>query len=185
MGRLKELSPNNMDAAQLEVFQSITAGPRGSLQGPFTALVHSPELARHVEQLGVYARYECRVPERQRELVICMVGAHWQADFEWYAHAPLALKAGIPVAALDQIGRGDAPVWDDPLDQVAAAFAAEVLQSRRVSDGTYGQVVAALGEAATVDLTGLIGYYTLLAMTLNTFDVPVPEGAEIPWVGGT
>lgn len=185
MNRLPNLSPETMSAAQFEVFKSINSGPRGRSQGPFTALLYSPELTRQVERLGVYIRYNCRVPSRQRELAICLVGADWHADFEWHVHEPLALKAGIPAVALDQISRGQAPVLKDPLDRVTSSFVRELLQTRRVSDATYGLAVEAFGEAGVVDLTGLVGYYTLLAMTLNTFEVPVPEGADIPWAKDT
>lgn len=185
MNRLPNLSPETMSAAQLEVFKSINSGPRGKSRGPFTALLHSPELTRQVEQLGVYIRYNCRIPIRQRELAICLVGADWHADYEWHVHAPLAMNAGIPAEALDQIASGEVPVLKDLLDQVTSGFVLELLQTRRVSDATYRLAVEAFGEAGVVDLTGLVGYYTLLAMTLNTFEVSVPEDADIPWVKDT
>lgn len=181
MSRLPKLSPDEMTPAQAEVHASITSGPRGVVQGPFTALIHSPELTDPVQQLGAYLRYNSRIPERQRELVICTVGATWQADFEWYAHAPLAIKAGIPATAMDQIAKGETPDLSDPRDQLAFRFATELITTKRISETTYADAITAFGAAGVVDLTGLIGYYTLLAMTLNTFEVDVPEGSDIPW----
>ena len=102
-----------------------------------------------------------------------------------HVHAPLAMNAGIPAEALDQIASGEVPVLKDLLDQVTSGFVLELLQTRRVSDATYRLAVEAFGEAGVVDLTGLVGYYTLLAMTLNTFEVSVPEDADIPWVKDT
>jgi 4-carboxymuconolactone decarboxylase len=174
-----------MTPAQSKVHASITSGPRakslGPLGGPFGPLLHSPDMTRHIEQLGVYIRYNSAVPMRQRELAICMIGATWQADFEWYAHAPIAEAQGIPATALAQIAAGQAPDLSDPQDIAAANFVAELMQTRRVSDATYTAALQAFSEVGVVDLTALVGYYTLLAMTLNTFEVPVPEGADIPW----
>lgn len=181
MTRVPLLARDQLSPAQAEVYNSIAAGARGGVRGPFTVLLHSPELARRVEQLGVYCRFQCRVPNRQRELAICTVAAHWRADYEWYAHAGLALKQGIPEAALAAIAEGKAPELSDPDDQAVHAFARELLRTGRVSDATYAAVVARFGEPGAVDLSGLLGYYTLLAMTLNAFEVDVPEDAEIPW----
>ena len=184
MNRLNQLSPEQMTPAQLEVYQSISAGPRGEVRGPFLPLIHSADMTKHIEKLGAYIRYESRVPERQRELAICMVGAAWQADFEWYTHAPLARKQGISDAALAQIAKGETPVLEDPLDQITFQLVNEVQKTRRVSDDTYGRAVELLDEQGVVDLVGLVGYYTLLAMTLNTFEVDVPADSDIPWKSG-
>ena len=181
MGRLPDLSPDDMTPAQAEVYQSITSGVRGSASGPFSALLYSPELTSRVEQLGVYIRYECAVPLRQRELAICIVGAHWKADYEWHVNAPLAVKAGNAENTLDIISRGGTPEFDDATDAILHCFITELLRTTRVNDETYREAVAQFGEKGTVDLTGLVGYYSLLAMTLNTFEVYVPEDADIPW----
>ena len=181
MRRLSDVSPQNMTSEQLEVYKSITSGPRGQVRGPFSALLHSPDMTRHIEKLGVYIRYNSHVPARQRELAICIIGADWQADYEWYAHAPLVIKAGLPEVALEQIARGENPDLSDPMDIAVSRFTKELISTKRVSDATYRNTVEALGEKGTVDLTGLIGYYTLLAMTLNTFEISVPDDADVPW----
>jgi 4-carboxymuconolactone decarboxylase len=182
MPRLPDLTPDTMTAAQRDVHASITAGPRGATQGPFTALLHSPDLTQAVQQLGVYIRYNSQVPKRQRELAICLVGAAWKADFEWHVHAPLAAAEGIPTEALAQIARGESPDLTDPTDRITQRFVSELQETKRVSDPTYRQAVEAFGESGAVDLTGLVGYYTLLAMTLNTFEVGVPSDADVPWI---
>ena len=183
MSRLPVLSLEDMTPEQVEVYDLIASGVRGTAGGPFSALLYSPGLTRCVEQLGVYIRYQCAVPERQRELLICMIASHWRADFEWYIHAPLALNLGIPEDVLSKISKGEAPSFVDPADAVAHAFATQTMQTGRVSDSTYDKAVATFGEKGVVDLTGLLGYYSLLAMTLNTFEVEVPEDADIPWAG--
>jgi 4-carboxymuconolactone decarboxylase len=183
MSRIPQLTRSQLDGPQMEVFNAIAAGARGGVRGPFTVLLHSAELARRVEQLGLYCRFQCRVPERQRELAICLVAARWRADYEWYAHSSLAAKQGIPQDVLDAIGAGDRPVLADPADEIVYEFASELLGSGRVSDKTFAAAIRLLGEPGAVDLTGLLGYYTLLAMTLNVFEVDVPEDATIPWSG--
>lgn len=182
MPRLPDLTPDTMTAAQRDVHAIITAGPRGATQGPFTALLHSPDLTQAVQQLGVYIRYNSQVPKRQRELAICLIGAAWKADFEWHVHAPLAAAEGIPAEALAQIARGESPDLTDPTDQITQQFVAELQETRQVCAATYTAAVKAFGESGVVDLTGLVGYYTLLAMTLNTFEVGVPEDADVPWI---
>jgi len=182
MTRVPPLTRDQLTPSQAEVYNSIAAGARGGVRGPFTVLLHSPELARKVEQLGVYCRFQCRVPHRQRELAICTVAAHWKADYEWYAHAGQAQKQGVPEAALAAIAAGQPPELDDPDDDAVYGFAQELLRTGRVSDAAYESVVKRFAEAGAVDLSGLLGYYTLLAMTLNAFEVDVPEDAEIPWL---
>lgn len=185
MQRLPSLTPDQMNAAQRQVHGSITSGPRGTslgaLQGPFAPLLYSPEMTQHVEQLGVYLRYNCTVPIRQRELAICIIGAHWQADFEWFTHAPIAQEQGVPAAALSRIAARQDPDLSDPLDQITYEVITELHTTRRLSDALYARAVEAFGAVGMVELTGLVGYYTLLAMTLNTFEVAVPQDADIPW----
>ena len=181
MSRLPQILPEDMDLEQAEVYKSINSGIRGRTGGPFTPLLYSPTLTSRVEQLGVYIRFESAVPVRQREMVICMISAQWSADFEWYVHAPLALEAGLPSASLDMIGLQQVPVLDDTADRAAHAFTHELLETKQVSDETYACAAQVFGDKGVVDLTGLIGYYSLLAMTLNTFQVDVPEDARIPW----
>lgn len=182
MSRLAELDPEHMSVEQKAVYDSIVAGPRGAVGGPFGALLYSPELTSLVQQLGVYIRYQCDVPARQRELLICLVSTHWRADYEWYVHAPLAVKSGIPQSALNQIANGQTPTFSDPKDACVVEFGTELLKNGRVSDNTYNKSVDLFGEKGTVDMTGLLGYYGLLAMTLNTFEVDVPDDADIPWL---
>src|SRR5690554_3464328 len=109
--RLPQLDTKAMDAAQKAVYDRIAGGARGGVRGPFLALLHSPDLAARVEQLGVYVRFECAVPQRLRELAILTVARNWQADYEWFAHAPIAENQGLPKAVIDALGIGAAPEW--------------------------------------------------------------------------
>jgi 4-carboxymuconolactone decarboxylase len=181
MSRIALLSRENLSAAQTEVYNSINAGARGGVRGPFCVLLHSPDLARRVEQLGVYVRFQCRVPERLREFAIVIVAAHWRAGYEWYAHARLAAKQGISEEVLEAIGAGRRPKFAQEDEEVVYDYVIGLLKGGRVSDQVFARAKAVFDDEAIVDLTGLIGYYTLLAMQLNAFEVPVPEDGVIPW----
>jgi 4-carboxymuconolactone decarboxylase len=181
MSRLLPVDRERLSAAQAEVYNRIAAGPRGGVRGPHSILLHSPELAARIEQVGTYLRYQCGVPARLRELAILVVGAHFSADYEWYAHAPLAARQGIPASVIAAIGEGRRPDFDAPQDAMIHAFTDELVRTGHVSQRAYDDVHELLGDAGTVDLTGLIGYYTSLAMTLNVFEVATPGDVPIPW----
>jgi 4-carboxymuconolactone decarboxylase len=182
MARLPALSREALSPAQREIYNRIAAGARGGVRGPFTALLHSPRLAGLVEQLGVYLRFQCIVPDRQRELAILVCAAHWRSGYEWYAHVPLARRQGLGDDVLSAIGRGDpAPPFDEEADRLVFAFCRTSLETGFVPDALYGAVRELLGEPGLVDLTGLVGYYGLLALVLNVFGVLPPEPPEIPF----
>lgn len=182
MVRLPPLDPAHLDPAQKIVYDRIASGARGGVGGPFSVLLHSAELASRVEQLGVFIRYECSVPQRLRELAILVVGAHWKADYEWHAHARIAAAQGLSAEVIAAIGVGGEPNFEADADAVVFAFSRELLRDGRVSDATYAPARELLGDTGCVELTGLLGYYTLLALQLNTFQVEPPAGGPaIPW----
>jgi 4-carboxymuconolactone decarboxylase len=182
---LPSLPPVNAAAltpAQREIYDQIVQGPRGEVRGPFTVLLHSPGLAGKVEQVGAYIRYQSSLPARQRELAICIVAEYWKVDTEWFAHAPLALQAGVPAQVLDALGAGREPGFDDDGDRVCYAYVREVLKCAGLSQSAFEAAKQHFGNEAMVDLTGLVGYYTLLGMVMNSFEVR-PKNADIPWRG--
>ena len=181
MSRLPPVSADALTLEQAEVYNRIATGARGGVRGPFPALLHSPALAGRVEQLGVYLRYQCAVPERLREIAIVIVAAHWRCDYEWCAHAPLAERIGCEKGQLQQIGRGDDPGFTDEAEATTYAFCVELLRTGRVDAATHARAGKSLGLQGVVDLAGLVGYYTLLAFTLNAHAVEAPLDAPIPW----
>lgn len=182
MTRLPEPRREALDPTAQAVWDRIASGARGGVGGPFTALILSPELCSRVEQLGVFIRYECSVPMRLRELAILCVGQHWKADYEWFAHAPIAAKQGVPEAVITAIGSGaDSPPFDAAADAVVVGFVRALLRTGQVPDAEFAAAQALLGDRGTVELTGLVGYYSLLAMQLNTFQVAPPPTVPIPW----
>lgn len=179
--RLPPIDPDRLEPEQAKVYNRIVAGPRGAVRGPHRVLLHSPELASRVEQLGAYVRFQCAVPARQRELSILVVSAYWHADYEWHAHASLAARAGIPQSVVDAIGQKRVPNFDTPADEIVYKFSDELVRERLVSQPVYDAARALLDDAGVVDLTALIGYYAMLAMTLNVFEVEAPGDVVIPW----
>jgi 4-carboxymuconolactone decarboxylase len=182
MARLQTLVREALEPAQQVVWDRIASGARGGVGGPFTALITSAELCARVEQVGVFIRYECSVPMRLREIAILCVGQHWKAEYEWYAHAPIAAKQGVPDAVIQAIGtNSDSIPFDAEPDRVVVGFVQELLRTGQVGDSGYAAAKALLGEKGTVELTGLVGYYSLLAMQLNVFQVAPPPPFKAPW----
>lgn len=177
------LDETNLTPEQREVFDSIRSGPRGVVEGPLRVWLQNTGLARQAQALGAYCRYGTSLSPRLSELAILTVGAHWRSGFEWHVHHPIALKAGVPPEAAEAIRDGREPELADPDDVVVHQFSRELLQTRKVSDATYAATVDRLGLARVVDLVGVLGYYTLISMTINAFHVPVPPGAPEPFAG--
>jgi 4-carboxymuconolactone decarboxylase len=180
--RLSPRQREDLEPAQQAVWDRIASGARGGVGGPFLPLITSAELCARVEQVGVFIRYECSVPMRLRELAILCVGQHWKADYEWFAHAPIAAKQGVPEAVIAAIGAGaDGIPFDSDADHTIVAFVRPLLRTGQVPDDAFDAAKTLLGEKGTVELTGLVGYYSLLAMQLNTFQVAPPPTVPIPW----
>ena len=178
MSRLPELRYDAMTADQQRVHDEIVTGPRGQVVGPLKVWLHAPGLAKRAQKLGAYVRFESALPAPLAELAILVTARHWQAEFEWHAHARLARAAGIPEAVIEAIRRGAAPALADPKSRAVHAVARELHETRALSEATYAAAETALGQAALVDLVGLLGYYTLVSITLNAFAVPTPDGSR-------
>ena len=181
MSRTPELDTSALNPEQQRVFDAISSGPRGRVQGPLKIWLQSAELADKAQALGAFCRYGTSLPARLSELAILVTGAHWQAGFEWWAHAPIAAKAGIDEAAIEAIRRGDTPAMALADEKTVYGFAHELVTKRRVSDATYAAAISVLGQKAVVELVGILGYYTLIAMTIVAFDVALPEDATDPF----
>lgn len=166
--------------AQKAVAANIMAGPRGSIRGPFAALMRSPVVADRVQSLGEYLRFQSSIPPALNELAICITAREWSAQYEWYAHARLALEAGLPQPILDAVAEGREPAGMDADQRLVWTFCTEMHRDRGVCDATYEATKARFGEQGVVDLIAVSGYYTLVGMTLNVSRVPLPEGVPVP-----
>jgi 4-carboxymuconolactone decarboxylase len=174
--RLPVLTQDQMTPAQRAVVDATVAGKRGRMTPPVEMWLHSPGLAAHAQALGAFIRYETVLPPALNEMAILITGRHWGARFEWYAHRRLALEAGLAPAIIDAIRDDIAPAFDDPGAQAIHDYATTLHRTRQVPQALHDAVVAQYGAQGVVDLVGLLGYYTLVSMTLNAFEVPLPEG---------
>ncbi|HWO26482.1 MAG TPA: hypothetical protein VNO30_47465 [Kofleriaceae bacterium] len=181
MSRIPALDIADLSPEQRRVHDTIVAGPRGAVPGPLAIWLTSAELADKAQALGAFCRFGSSLSPRLSELAILVVGAHWTAGYEWHTHAPLAVAAGIDPSAVEAIRARRAPVFARADEQVVYELARELLAIRHVSDGTYRRAVGQLGQKGVVELIGILGYYTLISMTIKTFEVAVPEGAADPF----
>jgi 4-carboxymuconolactone decarboxylase len=181
MSRLPDLPLEKLTPAQRKVHDAIVAGPRGVVQGPLKVWLHSAELASRAQELGAFCRYHTSLPRRLSELAILITGAHWKAGFEWFVHAPAGIAAGLDPAAVEAIRTGKMPSLAEPDEAALYEFTCELLESRRVSDTTYRRAVSELGNTGVVELIGILGYYTLISMTIVAFEVPLPGGETDPF----
>ena len=193
MPRLPVLDRDDLTGRGRTVFDSIVSGPRGRVEGPLNVWLYSPELAQNAQALGAFCRYRTGLPARLSELAILVTGAHWRAGFEWHVHAPIGLAAGLDPDAVEALRLGGTPSFAREDEAAVHAFARELLEphvfrrleelpeARAVSDITYARAEAALGRIGVVELVGVLGYYGLMSMTINAFEVPVPHGAPEPF----
>ena len=195
MSRLNTLTEAHLDDQQRGLFDAIMGGkraarspklgslllPDGGLIGPFNPWLHHPALGHPAQDLGEVLRFDGVLEPPLRELAILTVGAEWRSQFEWWAHRRIALDAGLSESIIDGIKQGNLPEEATPAQQCVHRFARELLDSRRVSDSTYDEALALLGEKGVIELVTLMGYYVIVSMTLNAFEVGLPEGAELPF----
>ena len=180
--RLPPIPPEQLDDRQRAAAADITAGPRGELSGPFVPLLRSPELMSRLQRTGAFLRFDSSIEPRLLELCILLVARRWSQHFEWAYHCPLAITAGVPLDVIEAVAAGRRP---DGLDPAAAAVWEVVDQLHRITDvddATYATAVAVLGEVTLVELVATVGYYTTLAMVMNTSHTPAPEhdGPRLP-----
>ena len=175
MARIPDIQATPMTAAAQAVFDKIAAGPRGKVEGPLRIWLHRPQLANLSQALGAYCRYETSLSPRLSELAILVVGGHWRAGFEWFVHAPIAATAGLPAAAIEAIRVGREPTLESDEERAVYDFAQSLVTTSRIPDSTFQRAQLVLGEQRLVDLVGIIGYYSYIAMTIVTFAVDVPE----------
>jgi 4-carboxymuconolactone decarboxylase len=175
--RLPPIPPATLSPEQAQVAAAIMAGPRRSLGGPFQAWLRSPVLADRLQKLGEYVRFGNVLPHHLSEFAILITARHWTAQYEWYAHRRLALAAGLDPALADAVAENRQPEPMRDEERAIYGFATELHRTGRVSDAAYEAVRARFGEQGVIDLIGICGYYTIVAMTLNVADVPIPDGA--------
>jgi 4-carboxymuconolactone decarboxylase len=178
--RLPALSEDALDDTQSALLSSMRAGPRGDrvrLGGPFGVYMHAPQYGDLMQQLGAFVRFKTSLPPRLSEFAILCTARLWRAQYEWHAHAPIAEKAGVKPEAIADIKAGRTPKKAAKDERAIFDFVQELYKKRRVSERTYKRVQGFVGDRGAVELTGILGYYAGVSMTLNVFNVPLPDGA--------
>lgn len=176
--RMTKLAPENMTEAQRKAAAELASGPRGEVRGPFNVLLRSPELMSPLQKVGEYLRFRCQLDRRIAEMATLIAARHWTQVYEWNAHHPLALKAGLKPEVAQAIAEGRRPIGMAVDEEIVYDVLTEALQNKSVSDVTYERGIRQFGEQNLVDLLAIAGYYAMLAMLLNVARTPLPEGRE-------
>ena len=178
MPRIAFPTPEAMSPEQRLVYDKIVSGPRGKIEGPLRAALYNAELADKWQALGALLRYGTSLPPRLSEIAILVTGRSCNSPFEWFAHRRESEKIGIEQNILEAILAQTEPPFKATDEQLVYQFALELNQYKSVSDATYSKALAQFGAKTLVELTALVGYYTMVAMTLNAHEIPLPEGVQ-------
>jgi 4-carboxymuconolactone decarboxylase len=182
--RVAILAEDQLSPIQRALLDSIRSGPRGAsttIRGPFAVFLHAPAFGELAQQLGGYCRFKTAVPPRLSEFAILVTAKLWQAQYEWFAHVPMAERAGVALETIRDLYRGRPPKSAPKDERAIYDFIQELYKTRRVSDKNFKRVSAILGDAATIELVGILGYYVLISMILNVFRMSPPEGEPLPF----
>lgn len=151
------------------------------MSGPFNPWLRTPVLGDAAQRLGETVRFESTLPPQLRELAILVVAAKWKAQYEWWAHERIARREGLDERIIESVKTETPPDFSNPTEAVVYNFACELLDEHRVSEVLYNEAIKLLGETGVTELVILLGYYTLVSMTLNVFEVPLPAGETAPF----
>jgi len=179
--RMPEMTLDQMKPAQRSVAEAIMSGPRGRMSGPFNAWLRSPVLADRLQKVGEYVRFNTSLDKRINEMAIIMTAQAWGAQYEWYIHAPYAIKAGLDPEIVKAIGAGKKPENMKDDEAIVWEFTTQLRRDHGVDDATYAKALEKFGEQGIVDLIAVNGYYDVVSMTLNVAHVKAPADAEMPF----
>lgn len=174
MARLQPMPPETYTERQKEIADAIASGPRGGVRGPLAIWLHRPELADKAQAFGQYCRYDSSLPQLLSELGILVTARCWNAEYEWFAHKRIALKAGLDPEIAEAIRQRKAPDFKDPEQKIVHDFALALHTQKHVPQDLYDTAVETLGRDAVIDLVAVLGYYGFVSMTLNVFEVMPP-----------
>ena len=179
MARIRQITArNDVPAEKRHIFDAI-AGSRGSVRGPFSALMNSPEVAGRTGHLGEYLRFETSLSPQELELAVITTSREFDSSYEWSAHSVLALKAGVRDEAVETVANRGALESLTRDEALIVGYVRELLREHKVSDATYRAAMDRFGEQGLTDLTATVGYYAMLACVLNAFEVEQPPGTPV------
>ena len=174
--RMPPIPENQQSEAQKKAVAEFAAARKTGISGPFVPMLRSPEVMNRARAMGDYLRFNSVLPPRLSEFAILITARHWTQNYEWDAHNQLALQGGLSADIIKAIAEGRRPDKMAADEDVLYTFCDELHRNQSISDATYARAVSTFGEQGVVDIVGISGYYTLLAMVLNTARTPVPAG---------
>jgi len=178
--RMPPIPPEQLTAAQKNAIEEFKAARSVDISGPFVPLLRSPEVMNRARAMGDYLRYKSSLPPRLSEFVILLTARRWTQQYEWHAHQPLALQGGLRGEVVKAIADGRRPAGMAEDEDAVYTLWDEVQRTQSVSDATYARAIAKVGEQGVIDVLGITGYYTMLAMVMNTARTPLPDGVKPP-----
>jgi 4-carboxymuconolactone decarboxylase len=176
--RLPTIPPAQYTPEQKQAAAEFEAARKVAVFGPFEPLMHSPAVMSQARAMGDYLRYKSAIGNTLSELAILVTAREWSQDYEWSVHAPIALKAGIRPEIIEAIADGRRPAGMSPDEEAVYDYSMEMLRNKQVSNATFDRAKSRFGAKGVVDMTGILGYYTFLAMQLNAAQYPLPQGAK-------
>ena len=178
--RMPPIPVEKMTEAQKKVAAAIAAGPRGKVEGPYWPIIRSPGLTAVLQDVGAYYRYRCPLERKINEMVALMAARSWSQQFVWDVHILQALDAGLKNEIALALAEGRRPAGMAEDEEIAYDFVTELLATKGSSDATYARTVAKFGEEGTVDIIGILGYYSMLGMVMNVARTTLLEGRPLP-----
>lgn len=168
--------PEILSPEQAEVVAEVVSGKRGKVPAPMIAWLRNPELARRSQRLGELLRFDTTLDPALSELAIIICGRHWTSHHEWTAHKRMALEAGLdPRTVADIAARKPDPYLRDDRERAVFRVSSVLLAQTKIDAALYAQGTKALGETGMVELVAILGYYCMVALTLNAFEIGLPE----------
>ena len=183
MRRLPSIPEDKLTDSQLAVLRAIQSGPRGKIPmtGPFGVWLRAGSIGDAIQNLGASLRYNTILDETLKELAICVVGSHYKAKFEFAYHAELAKKSGISDKILEDLRHNKTPSFNDSRLKLIYQITTQLLDKHSLSDDTYREGINEFNEQGMIELVSLVGYYCLVSLTLNAFEIPIDEGMNDPF----
>ena len=178
--RFRPLTWDEMTPAQKTMIDHLLSGERGTTNGPFNVMLRSPEMGDLAQNLGAYLRFHSSLPRKLNEFAIIMTGRYLTSQYEFYAHKPLAIQAGLSEAIVNAVAAGKRPPAMQPDEEAVYNFCDQLLYTKQVTDPVFKAVTDRFGERGAVDLIGVMGYYHIVSMMLNVDRYPLPDGAQPP-----
>lgn len=171
--RIKEIPEDKLTPDQAQVFKDLVAG-RGRLLTPYKIWIHSPKLASALETIGTFLNKKSSLTEREVELTICIIAAHWKGEYVWAAHVKRCLELGYPQSVFDALKAGQAPKLDNERERAVYDLSKIAMEPGGGSDEVFARADKVLGRAGIAEVIALLGYYTSVSMGMKMHRVPVP-----------